>query len=391
MVRRKEKTLLQDKTMKEMSVGFFERFIESLVRRFPKWFEGGKVIDGYNYSIFLPFSQGVFEIVKLQPTHIVNFGDWGVGKTISAWTMTYVLWHYLREIGEGCEVHIYGDADTITETIKEMAGKIGDPELVAFSYDIVEHFEPPTEETWPQSTKKKVMIFNEMNVAGNSRRGMSSANIELAMKIWKERHSGEYPIFNVITPTSLDKIIRGAPVSLYHRTSVDNTMALERSLPPSWRCVADETMQLMEGEAIAVYSLFPYVKRHKSEGNLGTAIDIVHIKPPSWLLKIVDVAKTKEGEHGMKILYGPKAAKKKKDEDAEILWGKRGWYHIMLAEGRKKHPHLNFKKVFTFGREYFENGVPLHVACRDIGISVSSIKNLMKEKILIDDRVTIDD
>jgi hypothetical protein len=390
MIRLKEEQLLRGKALGKVSTEHFEKFIRDLSTRYPKWFEGGKIIDSYNYSVFLPYSQGVFQIIKLQSTHIVIFGDWGTGKTISAWTIAYILWHYLREIGEGCEIHVWGDADALVETIKTEAAKTGDAELIAFANDLEEHLEPPSEETWPKSTKKKIMIFNEMNEEGNSRRFMSTANIQLAMKIWKERHSGEYPIFNVITPTSLDLILRGGPVRIYHHTSLDNTLALERLLPPSWRCIADETTQLREGEAIAIYSLYPYTKKHKGSENLSTAIDIVRIIPPPWLLEMVKLAKFREAEHGLKITYASKSRKGKKEkkevQNPDIWYSKKKWFHIDYAEGRRRHPRLNFKKVLEVATEWIENGVPINVACADIGIGVSTIKALVNEKILVDDR-----
>ena len=385
-VRSEERDLLKNKLLKTNSLDLFEHAVDNLSRQFKEWFildedgRAGVIADSYNYSIFLPYSNGILKIIKLQPTPIVIFGDWGSGKTNTGWSLGFDLWRYLKEFKEGCEMHVYGDADAITETIIEMHPEINDQELTEFSDVLSEHFEfdPKNPDDWPQNSRRKILYFNEGFEAGNSRRGMSSENLFLAFKVWKVRHESTWPIFNVIKPSSIDSVIRESPVKIIHRSTYENMAALVNVTPQYWRQIIELASSLRQGQTIAIYSLLPYTRQHPEEEPYTTAIDRFNVDRPSWMSRILERAGPKEPEHALKISYMVEERRKKKTVKNRNLIEGKGW-RIHKDIILKHHSRLNIKIYEKMAKDIWEDGIPPKESQAKRRASVETFKILVLE------------
>ncbi len=257
-------------------------------------------ISGYQrkYKIILPHNSGVMSIIKADPTTVAIFGDRKGGKTTTSWTISWELYNSLKETREGVEVHVFGDVDAITQSLKSYSQKPNVPqEIVQFAESVTEH----KDYEMPEITgRNQIIIYNEVGESTSSKRGMASENLEIVLRSLRVRHERRWMIHNIIRPQTVDITLREAPIKIIHHCTQDNMASIENGMRDPWKSFAWRTSGLRPGQAIAIYSLLGYQAPEKI---YTTAVDFYGPHPPMWLMDVIQAGKTLEVKHADEIEF----------------------------------------------------------------------------------------
>ena len=333
---------------------------------------------GVNYNVVIPHGRGWLSIIKQTPTTVAIYGDRMAGKTVTSWTIAWELYNSLKETKEGVEIHVFGDVDGISDSVKEYAGKEGTlDEVRKFSSAIQKH----KDFRLPEVTgRNQVIIYNEINEGTTSKRGMAVDNLELALKSFRVRHEHRWMIFNIIRAPMIDITLRESPVKIVHHCTQDNFKYVIDGFQDPWKPFGYRSSSLGQGEGIAIYTLIG----QDVDGRKGTAaIEGIEPHPPDWLLECIERSKETELEHvdEVEFMKRDKDRVRKAPDDEIIREQKFTIYRDKLQEAQKigRFPKIDLNVIYWTMMDHTARRIPIKKSCSKNGIAYQTILDLRDE------------
>lgn len=335
-------------------------------------------MHGTDFPVIIPHGRGWLSIIKQDPTTVAIYGDRKAGKTVTSWTIAWELYNSLKETKEGVEVHVFGDVDGISDSVKDYAVKDGTPdEVKRFAIAVQKHtdFEFP-----PITGRNQVIIYNEINEGITSKRGMATDNLEVALKSFRVRHEHRWMIFNVIRAMMIDVTLRESPVKIIHHCTQDNFRYIVDGFQDPWKPFGYRSSSLGQGEGIAIYSLMG----HDVGGRKGTtAIEGIEPHPPDWLLQCIESSKETELEHADEVNFMKRDKDKvKKIPDGDVVKEQKfSIFRDKLREAQEigRFPKIDLNKVYWTLMDYTARRIPIKKACSKNGIAYQTVLDLRDE------------
>lgn len=335
-----------------------------------------------DYEFIVPYGSGWLSSIKREPTTISIYGDRHAGKTVTSWTIAWELFNALKETERGVEIHVFGDVDSICDSIKEYASKKDVPSAIKqFGLAIFKH----TDFKFPEPGQRyHIIIYNEVTEGNTSKRGMASDNLELALRSFRVRHEGTWMIFNIIRDKMVDVTLREAPVRIIHHCTLDNQKYIREGLQKPWEPFAERSSSFRTGEGLAIYSLLGH---ETGNDRVGTnAVEGVETKPPDWLLECIEDSKKIEAQHVNDIAFMKKDKDRvRKAPDDDVIHD-QGFsiYRDKIREAQEvgRFPRVDPDKVYWALMDYKGNHVPIKKACSKNGISYQTISDLRDEGLI---------
>ena len=332
-------------------------------------------INGYqrNYKILIPHNSGVMSIIKADPTTVAIFGDRKGGKTTTSWNISWELYNSLKETKEGVEIHVFGDVDAITQSLKSYSKRTDIPsEIIRFAESVTEH----TDYVMPEITgRNQIIIYNEVGESTSSKRGMASENLEIVLRSLRVRHERRWMIHNIIRPQTVDITLREAPIKIVHHCTQDNMASIENSMRDPWKPIAWRTSSLRPGQAVAIYSLLGY---QAPDRIYTTAVDFYEPHPPQWLMDVIQAAKSLEVRHADEIEFmRPRGeGKSRKIPKGDIIKDEKFTIYIKAIVESKEFPYVDITSVYWTLVDWKIKHIPIKEACSKNHIAYRTIRGL---------------
>lgn len=326
---------------------------------------------GQKYPVLMPHGNGVLAAIKQDPTTVAVFGDRKGGKTTTSWNLAWELYSSLKETKEGVEVHVYGDVDAITLSLKTYAKRQdADPKAGRFAGTVIEH---PDYELPEITGRNQVIIYNEVGESTSSRRGMATKNLEISLRSYRVRHERRWMINNIIRPQSVDITLRESPIKIIHHSSLDNMSALEEMVKEPWRPFIWHTAGLSIGHALSIYSLMNYNDPGKMDKTYTTAVDLYDPHPPKWLLSVIETGKSMELQHADEIEF-MKPRDERRKERGNII--KDQSFTFFKKKASEEFPRTDMENIYRYLMDRFGKGLKNSKALKKNHISYHTIKDL---------------
>ena len=341
-------------------------------------------VNGYNrnYKVIIPYSDGLMSIIRQNPTTVVQFGDRKAGKTVGVWTMAWEEYNSLKETEEGVEIYFMGEADAITNSLKNYASSLHSTnEIRKFSDHIIKR---RTAELPEFTGKNQIDIFNEITETTSSYKGMLNDAIEIALHSERVRHEGRWMFFNAPRIPALNINFRESPNQLFYHLTKDNMKYAEEMVRDPWKPIIYLTSMLKIGQSLSIYSLLPYKDPEDPDRTYTTAIDFFEPRPPAWLLDVIEGAKAIELKHlgEVQFMRRDDARRKWTVPDKDVIQEEKFVFRLKDAMNSGKFPGADWNAVYGAIVDWKQMGLSKRKACEANKISMNTLITLEKKRFL---------
>lgn len=334
------------------------------------------------YKVVVPYSDGVTSIIRKNPTTVVQFGDRNAGKTVGVWTLAWEEYNSLKEMENGVEIYFMGEADAITNSLVNYASSLHTTQEIRKFADCV--IKRRTAELPPFTGKNQIDIYNEVTEATFSLKGMLNDAIEIALHSERVRHESRWMYFNAPRIPALNINFRESPNQLFYHLTKDNMKYAEEMVRDPWKAIMYLTSMLRIGQSLAIYSLLPYKDTAQPGKVYTTAIDFFEPRPPSWLLDVIEAAKTIELKHlgEVQFMRRDDAKKRRKLPEKDVIQEPRFSFHVKDAIESGDFPGADWDAVYGAIMDWRQNGMSKNEACDANHVSKNTMIKLEKMRLL---------